>query len=300
MTLCYRSGMRYQGAVIRPPSEADSLILQVTYGCSNNGCTFCSTYLEKPFRVRPFSEVVDDVRSLPLAVKRHARRVFLADGDALMLPQSRLLELLSLLNEEFPGLERVSSYATAQSLLRKSPEQLALLAAAGLTLLFLGLESGDEATLEACNKRVTVAEQVEASRRAIDAGMSMSVTAILGLAGVERSQVHAAATGRALSAIDPQFIGVLSLMVVEGTPLARSVASGEFVVPDPLSMLTELRTILAHTDVTDALFRSNHASNYVSVGGRLPADKQSMLSALDSFLDAPDRGMMRPESWRAL
>ncbi len=301
--------MRYLGAVIRPPSEADSLIIQVTYGCSHGDCDFCGTYAEKPFRVRPFAEVVQDITGLPAEVKRSVRRVFLADGDAVILPQRRLLEILELLNTEFPRLERVSAYATAQALLRKEVDQLRALRERGLTLLFLGLESGDDATLAAIHKGVTVAEQVEACRRAHEAGIGLSLTTILGLAGADdpdaevlspASERHARATGAALSSIQPEFIGVLSLMVTPGTPMAERVARGEFVVAGPFAMLRELRELIAAIDVPDALFRSNHASNYLPVGGRLPQDKARMLAALDAVLTAPAGARLRPESWRAL
>lgn len=301
--------MRYYGAVIRPPSEADSLIIQVTYGCSHGDCDFCGTYAEKPFRVRPFAEVARDVAGLPAELKRSVRRVFLADGDAVILPQRRLLELLELLNAEFPRLERVSAYATAQALLRKDVDQLQVLRGKGLTLLFLGLESGDDATLASIHKGVTVAEQVEACRRAREAGIALSITTILGLASADdpdtevlspASERHARATGAALSAIAPEFIGVLSLMVTPGTPMAERVASGEFIVASPLAMLRELRELVAAIDVPSSLFRSNHASNYLPVGGRLPQDKARMLAVLDAVLTAPAGARLRPESWRAL
>ena len=292
--------MRYYGAVIRPPSEASSLIVQVTYGCSNNSCDFCCTYLDKPFAVRPFDEVVEDVTGLPDSIKRRVRRVFLADGDALALSRRRLDEILALLRRELPALERVSSYANAQNLLKKSPDDLGAIRAAGLDLLYLGLESGDDDTLADIHKGVTAAQQVEACRKALAAGFELSITAILGLAGPERSLVHARATGEALSAIDPQYIGVLSLMVEPGTRMEARVRSGDFVVPDPLTMLRELRDMIAATDVTDALFRSNHASNYLPVGGRLPADKDAMVAALDEVLAAPGRARLKPEEWRLL
>ncbi len=301
--------MRYFGSIIRPPSEADSLILQVTYGCSHGACDFCGTYADKPFRLRPWHEVVEDLTGLPHGLKQAVTRVFLADGDAVVLPYRRLLELLSLLRRELPRLERVSAYATAQALLRKDVAQLATLREQGLTLLFLGLESGDDATLAACNKGVTVAEQIEACRRATEAGIDLSITTILGLAGAESvgdealsaaSERHARETGRVLSAIDPAFIGVLSLMVTPGTPIAERVRRGEFIVPGPPAMLRELRELIASIEVTDSLFRSNHASNYLPVGGRLPADKSRMLAALDAVLSEPARTRLRPESWRAL
>ena len=292
--------MRYHGAVIRPPSEASSLIAQVTYGCSNDTCDFCGTYLDKPFGVRPFDEVVDDVIGLPSSVRNRVRRVFLADGDALALSSRKLHDILDLLHRALPDLERVTSYANARNLLAKSVEELAGLRENGLDLLYLGLESGDDQTLADIHKGMTVAEQIEGCRRASEAGIQLSVTAILGLAGIARSREHGKATGEALSAIDPAYIGILTLMVTPGTAMERKVATGEVVLPDSIGMLRELREILANLDVTDCLFRSNHASNYLPVGGRLPQDKQAMLAALDKVLLAPESVHLRPESWRLL
>ena len=292
--------MRYHGAVIRPPSEASSLIAQVTYGCSNDTCDFCGTYLDKPFGVRPFDEVVDDVIGLPSSVRNRVRRVFLADGDALALSSRKLHDILDLLHRALPDLERVSSYANARNLLAKSVEELAGLRENGLDLLYLGLESGDDQTLADIHKGMTVAEQIEGCRRASEADIQLSVTAILGLAGIARSREHGKATGEALSAIDPAYIGILTLMLTPGTAMERKVATGEVVLPDSIGMLRELREIAANLDVTDCLFRSNHASNYLPVGGRLPQDKQAMLAALDKVLLAPESVQLRPESWRLL
>ena len=292
--------MRYHGAVIRPPSEADSLIVQVTYGCSNNTCDFCGTYMDKPFAVRPFDEVVEDVTGLPASVRQRVTRVFLADGDAMALSSRKLDAILDLLHRALPNLERVSSYANARNLLAKTASELAALRERGIQLLYLGLESGDDATLAGIHKGMTVAEQIEGCRRASDAGMQLSVTAILGLAGRERSLAHAAATGAALSAIDPEYIGLLTLMLPPGTAMERRVASGELVLPDSIGMLGELREIVAHLDVTDCLFRCNHASNYLPVGGHLPEDKAAILASLGKVLEAPESVQLRPESWRLL
>jgi radical SAM superfamily enzyme YgiQ (UPF0313 family) len=292
--------MRYVGSVIRPPSEASSLIVQVTYGCSNATCDFCGTYLDKPFGIRPFAEITEDVRRLPPRVKDGTRRVFLADGDAVALSPRRLHEILALLHAELPRLERVSSYANAQNLLRKSVGELHTLRDAGLQLVYLGLESGDDETLRTIHKGVTVSEQIEACRRATEAGMELSITAILGLAGAQRSLVHAHATGEALSAIDPEFIGVLTLMVTPGTAMAAYVASGQLALPGVPGMLRELREIIAATEVSDCVFRCNHASNYLPIGGRLPADKPTMLAALDTALTTPEVAALRPEAWRLL
>jgi radical SAM superfamily enzyme YgiQ (UPF0313 family) len=291
---------RYHGHVIRPPSEANSLILQVMYGCSHGDCTFCGSYLAKPFRVRPFAEVVEDVQNLPEGVKRSVTRVFLCDGDALAIPKRRMLELLELLKAEIPHLERVSAYANAHSLLRLSEEDLVEIREHGLELLYLGLESGDDVTLEWIKKGVTVAEQIEGCRKAKAAGFAMSVTAILGIGGEARTHEHAIETGKALSAIDPEYIGILSLMLESGTEMTEEVRSGRFTVPKPLDLLRELREIIANIDVTHAVFRSNHASNYLPLRGTLPEDKAALLAGLDRVIEMGSGAALKPESWRAL
>jgi radical SAM superfamily enzyme YgiQ (UPF0313 family) len=292
--------MRYLGQVIRPPSEADSLILQVMYGCSHGECAFCGSYLGKPFRIRPFAEVRDDVLRLLADVRDAIGKVFLCDGDALSIPSRRMVEVLDLLAAELPHLSRVSAYANAHSLLRIPEEELREIRAHGLELLYVGLESGDEATLAQTGKGVTAAEQIEAFRKAKRAGFRLSVTAILGLAGVLRSFAHARGTGEALSAIDPDYIGILTLMLEPGTQLYDEARRGDFVVPGPPQLLLELREMIDATDVTYAVFRTNHASNYLSLRGTLPEDKAGLLRLLDDVLAAPDRARLKPEHLRGL
>ena len=291
---------RYYGHVIRPPSEANSLILQVMYGCSHGNCTFCGSYVDKPFRVRPFDEVIEDVKNLPDGYKAHVDRVFLADGDALAIPKRRMLELLDLLKTELPNLKRISAYANAHSLLRLPQEDLAEIRQGGLELLYLGLESGDDPTLEWIKKGVTVAQQIEGCHKAKAAGFAMSVTAILGIGGNEHTHEHAIGTGKALSAIDPEYIGILSLMLEAGTEMSEEVRSGRFKVPEPLDLLRELREIIANIDVTHAVFRSNHASNYLALRGTLPKDKQTLLDGLDHVIEMGSGARLKPEGWRAL
>ena len=292
--------MRYLGQVIRPPSEAGSLILQVMYGCSHGDCSFCGSYLGKPFRVRPFAEIKDDVRRLPAGVKSQTERVFLCDGDALAVPSRRMLEVLDLLRAELPHLARVSAYANAHSLLHLSEDELRELHARCLELLYVGLESGDEATLAEMGKGVTASQQVEAFIKGKRAGLKLSVTAILGLGGVERSFVHARKTGEALSAIDPDYVGILTLMVEPGTPLYERVQRGDFVVPGPLQLLLELREMIDACEVTHAIFRTNHASNYLALRGTLPEDKGRLLRLLDDILAAPESAQLRPNHLRGL
>jgi radical SAM superfamily enzyme YgiQ (UPF0313 family) len=292
--------VNYHGNVIRPPSEAGSLILQVMHGCSHGACSFCGSYLGKPFRVRPFTEIERDIRQLPAYTKDNVEKVFLCDGDALALPARRVLKVLDLLRAELPSLGRVSAYANAHSLLRLSAKELREIRAHGLELLYLGLESGDEQTLSEIGKGVSVTQQIAACHRAKDAGLALSVTAILGLAGVARSAQHALATGKALSAIDPHYIGILSLMLEPGTPVAERALRGDFVMPGSLSLLLELRQMIAEITVTHALFRTNHASNYLSLKGTLPRDKEALLRALEQTLAAGHAVRLRPESLRAL
>jgi radical SAM superfamily enzyme YgiQ (UPF0313 family) len=289
---------RYYGAVYRPPSEANSLILQVMYGCSYNKCTFCGMYTDKPFRVRPFAEVREDVEGLEPRFRQLVTRVFLADGDALALPAQSVVRILELLYSELPRLERVSSYANARSLLRRSDADLREMRDHGLQMLYIGLESGDDETLARVCKGVTVAQQIEACRKARRAGFGISVMAILGLGGLKRSLEHARATGQALSAIDPDYIGMLSLMPAPAAPLAESIERGEFQVPGTFDTLRELREVIAETNVTHAVFRTTHASNYLPMEGTLPEEKTRMLEVVDRVLAKGDSAQLRPEYLR--
>lgn len=291
--------MRYHGTVIRPPSEARSYILQVTYGCSHNRCTFCGTYLDKPFRVRPLEEVLEDIE-LARQMLPHTRRLFLADGDALALSTRRLVPILDALGTAFPHLERVGIYANARNLLRKSAADLALLRRKKLGIVYLGLESGSDEVLRRVRKGSTAAEMVEAVRKARAAGMCASVIGILGLGGPALSSAHAEATGRVVSQMNPEFFSMLSLMLVPGTELHRQWQAGEFQLLGPEAMLAELRRVIAHLDgFSHCLFRTNHASNYLPLSGTLPQDKARLLAMLDKAL-VRGKSALRPESWRAL
>jgi len=291
--------MRYSGTVIRPPSEADSYILQATYGCSHNRCTFCGTYADKPFSARPLDEVLEDVA---MAGRRfpQTRRVFIADGNALVLPAPRLVTILDALHDAFGLLRRVGIYANARDILGKSDAELAVLAQKKLRIVYLGLESGSDEVLRRVDKRATAAEMIEAVHKARAAGMRASVIALLGLGGVDLSAQHAAETGRVVSAMDPQYLSMLTLMLVPGTPLYRQSEEGLFRLPSPQGLLTELREVLLHTDgLSRCVFRTNHASNYLPLAGTLSRDTASLLAAID---EAQSRGSaaLRPENWRGL
>lgn len=294
--------MRYYGNVVRPPSEAWSYILQITYGCSHNKCTFCSTYLDKPFRVRPAKEVLEDIEMARSYIP-HTRRVFLADGNALVLSTRRLVTILDALNEAFPNLERVGIYANAQDVLRKSDEELATLYCKKLGIIYIGLESGDDEILRRVKKGATAAEMIEAVRKAQAVGFKMSVIGILGLGERQRSREHAIATGQVVSAMDPAYFSLLTLMVVPGTELHQQWKAGQFVLIEPLEMLKEMRVMIQHIEgVTCCVFRTNHASNYLPLAGTLPQDKERLLATLDRALVHLARGesVLRPEYLRAL
>jgi len=291
--------MRYYGNVVRPPSEAGSYILQVAYGCSHNECIFCCTYLDKPFQVRPPAEVMEDIRMAGPHMP-DTRRVFLADGNALVLSNRRLLPILDALNEAFPRLERVGIYGNARDILRKSDEELRELLDRKLCIIYLGLESGDDEVLLRARKGATAREMIEAVKKAQKAGLAVSVIAVLGLGGVDLWQPHAIDTGRAVSAMDPAYFSLLSLMVVPGTELQRMVTAGEFVVPEPLEMLKEMRVTIEHIEgVSDCVFRTNHASNYLPLAGTLPQDKERLLLTIDRAL-AEGESILRPEFLRGL
>ena len=291
--------MKYEGMIYRPPSEAHSLILQVSIGCSHNKCAFCGSFKEKKFRVRSLDEIRQDVEEAK-AYERYVRRVFLADGDALIIPQKRLVPIVDLIGKSFPRLERIGVYGNAKSILKKSVDDLKTLKEMGVGIIYLGVESGDQATLDRVCKGTTLDKMAEAASRVKEAGIVLSVTVLLGLGGVERSETHAAATGKFLSRIDPEYIGALSLIIVEGTPLAAEVERGTFIVPDPYKMLEELAIMIENTNVTHAFFASNHASNYLPVKVWLPEDKDRALRAIRHVLRQKDPSLLRPEYSRAL
>jgi len=289
--------MHYEGNIIRPPSEADSILLQVTVGCSRNKCTFCGTYAGERFRIKPDETIMADIAFAARHCRRQ-RRVFLCDGDALIIPQKRLLTILSEIRRQLPWVTRVGAYANAKSLKMKDPGELEQLKEHGLGILYMGLETGDDVTLKRINKGATAQTMIEEGRKARKAGMKLSVTVLLGIAGRDRSQVHAEATGRALTALDPDYVGALSLMLIPGTPLHDDWQAGRFVLIEPDEMLAELRTMIAHTDLSQGLFHANHASNYLPVKARMPKDKEATLALIDDALAG--RVSLKPEWLRAL
>ena len=291
--------MPYVGAIYRPPSEARSFILQVTVGCSHNKCTFCSVYKDKRFQIKSLEEIAEDLKEAR-EYAPHIKRVFLADGDALIIPQKKLVKIMEMVNETFPNLERVGIYGNAKSILRKSVEDLKILKDLKLEIVYIGLESGNDEILKKVRKGDSTANMIDAANRIHAAGITLSVTVILGLGGKEMSRIHAIDTGKVLSQMDPEFAAALSLMLVPPAPLCKEYEEGRFQLPGPFEMLEELALIIAHMDVTHCFFSSNHASNYLPVQVWLPEGKEEILALIQEVIDRHDRNILRPEAYRGL
>lgn len=290
--------MHYEGAhIIRPPSEADSIILQVTVGCSHNKCTFCGTYKEERFRIKDQAIIEADLDFASQYCLRQSR-VFLADGDVLSLSQHRLVELLSKIKQRLPWVNRVSLYGNAKAIRNKSVEQLLELKSLGLHRVYMGLESGYDPVLTSIVKGADSAAMIEAGQRVKAANLFLSVTALLGIAGAALSQEHAKATGQVLSAMEPNQIGILTLMLLENTQLYQLEQAGEFNLPTQQEMLAELRTMVEHLTLKKGQLQSNHASNYLAINARMPRNKEAVLAAIDQALAGHTR--LKPEYLRAL
>ncbi|MHA1298063.1 MAG: radical SAM protein, partial [Candidatus Helarchaeota archaeon] len=304
-----------QGLVFRPPSEADSLIIQATLGCSNNTCTFCYSYKQKKFQIRPLQDVLDDLLSAQQFYGNLVRKIFLADGDALVMKNEDLLEILNFSYSIFPRLERVGIYACAPNVLnRKDPlKELIELRKAGLKIIYLGIESGSDEILKSVNKKMTSEDMYQACKYILEAGIELSVTIIIGLGGRAKWKENAIETGKLLSRIGevttPEsiyYVGALSLIVPSikrgypvDTPLAKKVERGEFQVLNSKELLEEMRLLIENINVKNKIvFRSNHASNYLPIGGDLPEDKERLLKIIDSALK--EEIQLRPEFLRGL
>lgn len=292
-------GLDYEGLIIRPPTEADSLILQVTVGCSHNKCAFCPAFKMKNFRLKELSTILKDIERLalcPLPIEN----VFLADGDALITPQKRLVPILEALREALPQLKRVALYGNVRSILRKSLEELKELREKGLSLVYMGLESGDDEVLSEMNKGVDSKGILEASRRVQASDLELSLTLIIGLGGKERGHSHALKTAELLNQINPTHARLLTLMVLENTPLHRKVEEGTFTLLTPMEAVGELRLLVENLNLSDSLFLSNHVSNYLPLWGYLPRDKDLILKVIDEVLASGDEKRLRPEFLRSL
>lgn len=289
--------MHYEGNIIRPPSEANSILLQVTVGCSRNKCTFCGTYRGERFKIKPDSVIMEDIAFATQYCKRQ-RRVFICDGDALIIPQKRLLKILIKIEKQLPWVTRVGLYANAKNLKMKTLDELKALKDHGLGIIYMGLETGDDITLKKINKGATAGDMIQMGRKARTSGIKLSITVLLGIAGKRRSKIHARETGRVLSAIDPEYIGALSLMLIPGTPLYQDYVSGEFTLLESVEMLEELKAMIAATNLSKGLFYANHASNYLPIKARLPKEKAATIKLIDTALAG--KIALKPEYMRAL
>ena len=275
--------MRYEGKLYRPPSEADAYILQATIGCSWNHCTYCDMYRDKTFRLRDLDRALEDLDAAGRVHGDDVEKLFVADGDALVLPMDSWRAILERARQVFPRLRRVSCYAMARNIVAKTDAELLELREGGLSLLYIGPESGDDATLKRIAKGDDAAAHVMAAERAHAAGMQLSVIALLGI-GMDRSDEHARATADLVTRMNPAFFSALTVTVVEGTPLYQLAKKGRFTVPPVPALLRELRTMVSEARPTHAVFRTNHASNYLPLGGQLPRDRVRIVSVIDAAL----------------
>jgi Fe-S oxidoreductase len=290
--------MRYEGSVYRPPSEAYSLIVQVTIGCAHNKCTFCSMFKDKRFRVRNVKEVLEDLDSARQHY-RNVNRIFLADGDALVLQNKDLLVILDHIGKLFPECERVGIYGSPQDVLRKSKAELEELRDHGIGIIYIGAESGSDKVLADIKKGATRAEIIESVKRIEASGIPASVTFISGLAGTDGWEDHAIQSGTMITEMEPSYVGLLTLITEPGTEMHRDIKEGRFRLLSPMEVVKETELLLQNIKVEKTcVFRSNHASNYVSLKGDLPQDKERMLAQLRAAMNNAD--MLKDDRFRML
>lgn len=289
--------MRYEGTVYCPPSEAHSLIIQVTIGCSHNTCTFCTMYKDKKFRIRSKEEIFMDLDEMSSAYGELPLRIFLADGDALVLKTRDLLDILSFIRVKFPFCERVTAYATAGDILRKTDEELQALKKEGLSMVYVGAESGDPVILAHVKKDVTVEEMIQAADKLKKCGIQLSLTLISGLGGKERLREHALESARLVSAMKPEYLGFLTLMLEKGAPILEEIQAGQLTLLSPDAVMEEMKLFLTHVDSDGTVFRANHASNYLALKGTLNGDIPAMLAQVE---EAEKKQKYKSERYRML
>ena len=289
--------MHYEGNIIRPPSEANSIILQVSVGCSHNKCTFCGAYKGVRFRIKDDLTINEDI-AFAAKYCRQQKRVFIGDGDALIIPTDRLTEIFLSIRENLPWVNRISLYGNAKSILRKNNEELVKLKELGLDRIYMGLESGHDPTLKNIRKGVTAEQMIAAAGMVREAGLFLSVTVLLGIAGINDSEIHASESGRILTEMKPNQIAALTLMLLENTPLHENAVSGSFHLPDQKMLLAELRTMVNCINLERVQFQANHASNYLPISGRLMKDKKKILQIIEDGLAG--RKYLKAESQRGL
>ncbi len=291
--------MRYEGDIFRPPSEARSYLLQVTMGCTHNECTFCHMYRNKPFKIRDVDEVIEDLY-MAKEYYPHINRVFLCDGDALCLPTERLLYIMAKIHELLPETERINMYASPRDVLNKTQEELLALHEAGLEFIYIGAESGSDIVLKDIKKGATRAQIIEAVKKIERAGIKASVTFISGLGGKKNWQEHAIETGTMISEMGASYVGVLTLLLDPKAPMYKEVQEGGMKLLTPLEVVEETLLMMQNINVTNEIpcvFRSNHATNYVTLRGNLPADKEKFIKQLKVALKHPE--MLKDERFRA-
>lgn len=277
----------YSQPMYRPPSEAWSMIIQVTEGCSHNKCRFCYMYKCKQFRLKSKEEIKEHIEWLKPMYK-NPERIFLADGNVLCLKTEKLLELLNYIKQEFPNVKRISSYSGPMDLIRKSDEELKAIRDAGLELLYMGVESGSDKVLSMMEKGVTQKQMIEAGQKAIKAGFKLSCMIISGLGGTEYMEEHAVESAKVISAINPHYFSLLRLVVEEESELAEDVRQGKFHLLTPLQVLDENIIMLENMELTDCIFRANHVSNHVNQAGTLNQDKNILIERLKKFKNSPN------------
>ncbi|PIE64806.1 MAG: radical SAM protein [Desulfobacterales bacterium] len=289
--------MHYDGTIFRPPREAHSILLQVTTGCSHNKCTFCGMYKGIRFAIKDEATIFNDI-AFAAACCRNQHRLFLCDGDALIIPQKRLVAILSEINKKLPWVNRIGTYANTRSIRKKSIEELEELKDLGLEIAYMGLETGDDVTLERIQKGADSAEMIEMGRKIRTAGIKLSLTVLLGIAGKKRSFIHATETGRVLSAIDPEYVAVLTLMLTPNTEAYEEFQNKTRSVPEPMELLQELSTMFEATHLSKGQFHANHASNYLPISARLPRDREKIRKFIADALKGSV--LLKPEYMRRL
>jgi radical SAM superfamily enzyme YgiQ (UPF0313 family) len=291
--------IEYVNPFFRPPSEAKSFILQATIGCSHNNCTYCAMYRkeEQKFRVRPMDEIkeiIDTATQSDLIDDR----VFIADGNALVLSKKKLIEIMDYLKEKNPDLERIRMYANVGDILRQGTSNLKELKEHGLDMVYIGFESGDDIVLERIKKGANHEQTVSASLILKEAGIMNSAMVLLGMGGTDRSLEHAEATGKLLTGCDPEYVGALSLQVRPGAPLFEEMQRGEFELPNKFQLVKELEVLVQNTELTDGYFFSNHISNYLPIKAKFPEDKEKVLAEIRTVLESGDESLLRPDYYR--
>ena len=289
--------MHYEGNIIRPPSEANSIILQVSVGCSHNKCTFCGAYKGVRFRIKDAATINEDI-SFAARYCKQQKRVFIGDGDALIIPTDRLAEIFLSIRENLPWVNRISLYGNTRSILRKNNEEFLRLKKLGLDRIYMGLESGHNPTLKNIRKGVNAEQMIEAAGMVREADIFLSVTVLLGIAGIAESEIHASESGRVLTDLKPNQIAALTLMLLENTQLYEDAVSGSFQLPDQRMLLGELKTMVQYINLDRVQFQANHASNYLPISGRLQKDKNKILQIIEDGLAG--RQYLKAECQRAL